>query len=90
MNFNVNFCVNPICANFGVFCMLDSDIDKNFESSIAKSLEPINKGLAFELLTTHWLRETDSPKRTQANCLLNKDNKPCDFAPSGNADAFIN
>lgn len=49
----------------------------------------INKALSLELVMTHWLRETDSPVKAQANCEVNKDNKPCSFAPSGYSDAVI-
>ncbi len=63
-------------------------IKANSDEKITK--RNINKGLAFELLITQWLRATDSPIKAQANCLLSDtDKKPCNFASSGYADAII-
>ena len=50
----------------------------------------INKALAFELIITHWLRQSDNPKEARANCELNEGDNPSNYAPVGHADAWLN
>ena len=49
----------------------------------------INKGLAFELIMTHWFRESDNPQESRANVSLNEFNQPKGFASQGLTDAVI-
>ena len=65
---------------------LDDKSNKKTKYQIKKS---ISKGLAFELLITHWFREADKPKEARANCMLNKENKPSSYADKGRVDVVI-
>ena len=63
------------------------ELDKN---KIRQNKYNINKALAFELIITHWLRQSDNPKEARANCELNEGDNPSNYAPVGHADAWLN
>ena len=87
---NCNKGIKTIAENLGINI---EDLEKEnaeYPEKKEKTAEyNINKGLAFELLITQWLRATDSPIKAQANCRLNKNKKPSNYAPPGCADANI-